>query len=66
MERGRWKLVSRTSTTANSNPGRMNRSLCPSSAPVAAAVSRARTVVVPTATTRAARRQALQVAAGTR
>ena len=52
VERGRWKLVISTSTTAKAEPGRMYRSLCPSSTPVAAAVSRARTVVVPTATTR--------------
>ena len=39
--------------------------LSPSSTPVWAAVSRARTAVVPTATTRAASRQAAKVSAGT-
>ena len=66
VERGMWKLVIRTSTTFQSYGRRMNRSVRPASSPVVAADSRARTDVVPTATTRRASLQASRVSAGTR
>ena len=51
-DRGRWKLVIITSTTLNRKPGVMNSRVRPDSRPSVAADSSARTVVVPTATTR--------------
>ena len=51
-----WKFVIRQSTAANVHGLRMNRSVRPSSRPLRAALSRARTTVVPTATTRPASR----------
>ena len=49
---GRWKLVISTSTTLKRNPGVMNNRVRPDSCPSVPADSSARTVVVPTATTR--------------
>jgi hypothetical protein len=66
VEWGWWKLVRRAETTRQRWPGRINSEVRPSSRFVAAADSSARTLVVPTATTRRARRQASMVAAGTR
>ena len=57
---GKWKLVSSTSTTANAKPGVMKMLVSSQSGPNLAADSSARTVVVPTATTRPPR--ALQAA----
>ena len=58
--------MSSTSTTRHGYGRRMNRSLRPLDAPVAAHDSRARTEVVPIATTRPARSTASIVASGTR
>ena len=66
MDLGRWKLVINTSTTRHGYGRRMNRPLCPEDSPVAAHVSRARTTVVPTATTRPARAMASRASGGTR
>ena len=69
MERGWWKLVSRASTQRNSKPGRMKRCVLPdqgSVPPPRAAVSRARTHVVPTATTRPPRALAASICSQSR
>jgi hypothetical protein len=64
--RGRWKLVISTSTVFHSYGRWMNRRERPSATPSVAALSSARTLVVPTATTRRAAAHAAAVAAGTR
>src|SRR5664280_617545 len=65
LDRGRWKLVTSTSTTRKVCLPWIYRSVRPESRPVEAADSRARTAVVPTATTRSALAHAAKVDAGT-
>src|SRR6266478_2113894 len=65
VERGRWKFVSSASTTRKRWPGRMKSAAAPGPArtvPSAQADSSARTVVVPTATTRPPRARATPIA----
>src|SRR2546430_13762018 len=65
VERGRWKLVSSRSTTRKRNPGYTNSPVSPLNSPVCAAVSRARSEVVPTASTRRPRSASMETAAQT-
>ena len=64
--RGRWKFVISRSTTAKRRPGWRNSAVRPANSPLAAALSNARTVVVPMATTRRAAAAAAHVDSGTR